>query len=161
MRYFASGLIAGGAGVTLTLLLTATAVHWQSYTAFGILNVLLLFGCLYFLRSAVRWMGFPVPWWLIVVTVGFLANEIWHGVISHPEHLVRAFAGEWWGLVVRAVVTTFLGAGFRYVVEMEMDDLQYGLDHGRGVKQGAWPSETRAKGGRPSPGKRCDSKGGA
>jgi hypothetical protein len=51
-------------------------------------------------------------------------------VIAHPEQLVRAFSGEWWLLVVRAAFALFLGAGFRFWAEMEMDDLQYGLDHG-------------------------------
>jgi hypothetical protein len=135
LRYFASGQIAGGAGVTLTLLLTAINVHTQSYIALGVLNALLLSGCFYFLYSALRWMGFPIPWGLIVPSAIFLVYQVWSGVIVHPEHLVKAFSDDWWALVGRAVFATIIGAGFRFVVEMEMDDLQYGLDHGLGVKQ--------------------------
>jgi len=121
--------------VTLTMVLTAIDIHPQSYIALGLLNVLLLAGSLYFLRSAVRWMGLPFPHTLTAGAIIFLVYQLWDSVIVHPEHLVQAFSGNWWGLVVRAAFTTILGAGFRFWAEMEMDDLQYGLDHGLGVKQ--------------------------
>jgi hypothetical protein len=78
VRYFASGLIAGGAGVTLTLVLTGIDIRPQSYIALGALNVLLLAGCLYFLRSAVSLMGYPVPRALTVGGAVFLVYEELH-----------------------------------------------------------------------------------
>jgi hypothetical protein len=135
LRYCASGLIAGGAGVTLTMLLTGIKIYAHSYVALQVLSALLLAGCLYFLRSAVRWMGLPIPRRLTVLAVVFLAYQVWIAAVGPPEHVVKAFSSGWWSLVVRAVMTTFFGAGFRFFAEMEMDDLQFGLDHGLGVLQ--------------------------
>lgn len=135
LRYFASGLIAGGAGVTLTLLLSAIRIHPASYVALGALQAALLGGCLYFLRSATRWMGIPVPRWLTLVFAFAFLWQILTGVVEHPAHTVLAFSSSWWGLVGRAVIATVFGAGFRFFAEMEIDDLQFGLDHGLGVVQ--------------------------
>lgn len=129
LRYFASGLIAGGAGVTLTMLLAGIDIHPQSYVALGSLNVGLLAGCLYFTRSGLRWMGLPVPRTLMVAALVFLIYQLVSGVVIHPNHLVHAFSNEWWQLFGRAVIATVFGAAFRFWAEMEIDDLEFGLDH--------------------------------
>jgi hypothetical protein len=129
LRYFASGLIAGGAGVTLTMILSGTNIHPQSFIALGCLNILLLTGTLYFLRSGVRWMGIPFPRFLTVGFVIFLLYQVVSSILIHPMYTIVAFTSQWWGLVIRAVITTFFGAAFRFWAEMEIDDLEFGLEH--------------------------------
>ena len=59
-RYFASGLVAGGAGITLTMLLTALTLRPASIIALRALGIVLLVGCFWFLRSGLIYQGLAV-----------------------------------------------------------------------------------------------------
>lgn len=130
MRYFASGLIAGGAGVTLTMLLGATTIYPQSYSALGCIDIFMTAGCIYYFYSGCKWMGLPPGKSTKIFSLLGIAYMLLHTLFSHPSHKVLAFSGFWWSLVVTALITIIIGATFRYLAELEIEDLQYGFDHG-------------------------------
>lgn len=135
VRYCASGLVAGGAGVTLTMLLTGLTVQPQSVVALRVLGTLLLASGLAFIRRAVIWTGLAVPRKLTAWTAAILVYQLVSATIVRPEHAAKGFSGGWWELLGQAVFTTFIGAALRYWAEMEIDDLQYGFDHGMATVQ--------------------------
>ena len=135
-RYFASGLVAGGAGTTLTMLLTAVTMHPASVVALRAIGFVLLGGCLASIRSAMIWGGLAVPRIPSLAFGGFLIYLLVTTSISAPEHAAKGFSAGWWELFAQAVVATVIGAVLRYFCEMEFDDFQYGFDHGLSTVQG-------------------------
>jgi hypothetical protein len=128
-RYFASGLIAGGSGVILAMLLSGINIKPASFIALGILDLLLTIGCIYFYFDAVKWMGIKVSKIVYVFAYGGITYQALTSLIAHPQHTIIAFTDYWWSLFVRAVITVIIGCFFRFSAELEIDDLQYGLDH--------------------------------
>jgi len=135
-RYFASGLVAGGAGTTLTMLLTALTMHPASVIALRAFGFLLLGGCLASIRSAMIWGGLAVPRLPSLGFGAFLVYLLVTTSISAPEHAAKGFSAGWWELFAQATVATVIGAVLRYFCEMEIDDFQYGFDHGLNTVQG-------------------------
>jgi hypothetical protein len=112
------------------MVLTGLTVQPQSVVALRVLGTLLLAGSLAFIRRAVIWMGIAVPRKLTAWTAAILVYQLVSATIARPEHAAKGFSGDWWQLLGQAAFTTFIGAALRYWAEMEIDDLQYGFDHG-------------------------------
>lgn len=121
-RYFSSGLIAGGAAVMLTMLLSAINIHTQSLKVLDILFAFLFTGSFVFFSFG-RYLisSIPFPRLFLLLTAFLISYQVYSAFHVPTQHPINAFTTLWWNLFSQAFIATIIGSTFRFWADFRID----------------------------------------
>jgi hypothetical protein len=121
-KWCATATIAGCAAIMLTLLVTASPLHPQSFYALFSLFVLVTVGAVVFELLGEKWSG---KWNVNPGRMGLFAIAtvllVIAGLVSPPRDTIDPFTQRWWFTIIAALGLLWMSCHLRYYAEREVD----------------------------------------